>query len=175
MTNEFFWYKITPLDVLMFRDGKPFTPGERAWAAGDFPPSGQTIVGALLRLLGKREISLKGVFLCFQDELFFPRPFNYVSGSALVSIPWLDHSHPSRYMIWDDDCPAPLILQTKKDKDEEDSTKKLRRFLSYRTIQKWLNTGSLSERDLYQLDEEIETPWYKETRPHNSLEEKKGK
>lgn len=27
-----FWYTLTPLDVLLLRDAKPFTPGERAWA-----------------------------------------------------------------------------------------------------------------------------------------------
>jgi hypothetical protein len=27
-----YWYTLTPLDVILLRDAKPFTPGERAWA-----------------------------------------------------------------------------------------------------------------------------------------------
>jgi CRISPR-associated protein (Cas_Cmr3) len=42
-----YWYTLTPLDVLLFRDAKPFTPGERAWAGGNFPPTGHAISGAI--------------------------------------------------------------------------------------------------------------------------------
>ncbi|MFN5658855.1 MAG: type III-B CRISPR module-associated Cmr3 family protein, partial [Pseudanabaena sp.] len=38
-----FWYKLTPLDVLMFRDAKPFSPQERAWAGSVFPPNNHAI------------------------------------------------------------------------------------------------------------------------------------
>ena len=30
--------KITPLDTVFFRDGKPFSWGEETWAEGIFPP-----------------------------------------------------------------------------------------------------------------------------------------
>ena len=37
------WYTITPLDTVLFRDAKPFAPGERAWAGSVFPPPSQAI------------------------------------------------------------------------------------------------------------------------------------
>jgi len=43
--DQVFWYTITPLDVLMFRDAKPFTPEARAWAGSMFPPNGHAISG----------------------------------------------------------------------------------------------------------------------------------
>lgn len=49
-----FWYTLTPYDVLLFRDAKPFTPGERAWAGSVFPPNGHTLAGAIRGLLGKK-------------------------------------------------------------------------------------------------------------------------
>lgn len=32
------WYVIEPLDILLFREAKPFSPGEGAWAKSIFPP-----------------------------------------------------------------------------------------------------------------------------------------
>ncbi|MFS8902211.1 hypothetical protein NW845_12730, partial [Synechococcus sp. H60.2] len=46
------WFVLSPLDVWMFRDARPFAPGERAWATSGFPPSGHTLAGALLAHLG---------------------------------------------------------------------------------------------------------------------------
>jgi len=39
--------KITPLDTLFFRDGKPFSMGEETFAEGIFPPSPSVFYGAL--------------------------------------------------------------------------------------------------------------------------------
>ncbi|MHC5915533.1 MAG: type III-B CRISPR module-associated Cmr3 family protein [Nostoc sp.] len=41
------WYKIEPLDVLLFREAKPFSPGEGAWAKGIFPPMPNAVFQAL--------------------------------------------------------------------------------------------------------------------------------
>lgn len=41
------WYAITPLDVLLFRESKPFSPGEGSWAQGLFPPFPNTVFQAL--------------------------------------------------------------------------------------------------------------------------------
>ncbi len=38
---------IEPSDVLIFRDARPFAPGERSLSTGTFPPSGRTLSGAL--------------------------------------------------------------------------------------------------------------------------------
>ncbi len=60
-----YWYTLTPLDIWLFRDAKPFTPGERAWAGSVFPPNGHTIAGALRGLLqSHHDLTLCGPFLC---------------------------------------------------------------------------------------------------------------
>ncbi len=41
------WFSIEPLDVWLFREGKPFSAGEAFHAASVFPPSGRTVLGAL--------------------------------------------------------------------------------------------------------------------------------
>jgi len=44
---SWYWYAIAPLDVLMFRESKPFIPGEGSWAKGLFPPMPATVFHAL--------------------------------------------------------------------------------------------------------------------------------
>jgi len=44
------WYEIEPLDTLLFREAKPFNPGEGSWAQSQFPPLPTTIFQALLTL-----------------------------------------------------------------------------------------------------------------------------
>ena len=97
MDNKMYWYKLTPLDVLMFRDAKPFTPQERAWAGSVFPPNNHAIAGALRSSFGiNGNITMKGVFLCCGENLYFPRPFNYVNQNRLTPRDWLeDINHPS--------------------------------------------------------------------------------
>lgn len=51
--------KLTALDTLFFRDGKPFSMGEETWADGIFPPLPSVFYGALRTLY----------FSCFPDEL----------------------------------------------------------------------------------------------------------
>lgn len=41
------WLFIAPLDVLLFRDSKPFAAGEGFWARSVFPPNGLPLMGAL--------------------------------------------------------------------------------------------------------------------------------
>jgi CRISPR-associated protein Cmr3 len=82
------WHKIEPLDTLLFREAKPFTPGESAWAQGLFPPLPSTILQALLTLAGHpgdraydartgkaRDWHFFGTFLCdATDTLWVPTP-----------------------------------------------------------------------------------------------------
>lgn len=49
-TQDFQWYTITPLDVLLFREAKPFNPGDGSWAKGQFPPLPNTLFQALRSL-----------------------------------------------------------------------------------------------------------------------------
>lgn len=41
------WYTLDPLDVLLFREAKPFSPGEGARAKGQFPPMPTVVFQAL--------------------------------------------------------------------------------------------------------------------------------
>ncbi|MGI2906262.1 type III-B CRISPR module-associated Cmr3 family protein [Tolypothrix sp. VBCCA 56010] len=80
------WYAIEPLDILLFREAKPFSPGEGAWAKGLFPPMPITVFQALRSLTKVEEASNKtrklefcGIFLLQQEPqkepiLWLPTP-----------------------------------------------------------------------------------------------------
>jgi CRISPR-associated protein Cmr3 len=172
-----YWYTLTPLDVWMFRDAKPFSPGERAWAGTTFPPSGHTIAGALRGLLQQREtFKLKGPFLCRNHtELYLSRPLNYVGLQPLTPTPWLQEDHPCRQMVWDKGRPAPLVLGDrikayKALEEEDDDPKTWRKFLPQSAVLKLLQGENLVESDCLCDDDENPEPWGIETRSHNSLE-----
>ncbi|MGB3613698.1 MAG: type III-B CRISPR module-associated Cmr3 family protein [Elainellaceae cyanobacterium] len=82
------WYRITPLDVLLFRDSRPFSPSEGSWAKGLFPPMPITVFHAL-RSLGERrttramrasrDLEFLGPFLCDSSgNLWLPTPKDLV-------------------------------------------------------------------------------------------------
>jgi len=106
---SFDWYTLTPLDVWMFRDAKPFAPGERAWASATvFPPHGHTIAGALRSIVPRSanddppKFALRGPFFCHmtgnsnsgEPKLYFPSPLSYFDGQPLVPQSWLAESQP---------------------------------------------------------------------------------
>ena len=167
-----YWYTLTPLDVWMFRDAKPFSPGERAWAGSTFPPSGHTIAGALRGLLQqKATLTLRGPFLCRDyAELYFPRPLNYVGLQRLTPTPWLEN-HPCQQMVWDKRNPAPLVLgdRVNRDDDESSDSKDWRKFLPQSVVMKFLQGKPVTEHDFDFDDDEKPEPWSIETRSHNSL------
>lgn len=74
------WYGITPLDVLLFRESKPFSPGEGSWAKGLFPPLPSTVFQALRSALPQyaqksRDLTFLGVFLLDRSHtLWLPTP-----------------------------------------------------------------------------------------------------
>lgn len=165
-----YWYTLTPLDVLLFRDAKPFSPGERAWAGSVFPPNGHTLAGAIRGLLQQDiHITLTGPLLCHDDQLQFPRPLNFVGDHQLVPIEWL--SPPPR-LIWDRQMPMPLMTATGADNlDEEKKTDaQLRQFLSFEQVVKLLSRETLIKADWLCPEGEAAEPWEEESRPHNTLE-----
>jgi CRISPR-associated protein Cmr3 len=173
-----YWYKITPLDVLMFRDAKPFSPAERAWASSTFPPTGHAIAGALRSLLNDNaNFQLQGPFLCRDDTLYFPRPLNYVGIQALTPSCWLDADHPCRQSVWDEMQPVPLVVATSDEadsnRDDLDDTPKprFRQFLKQSSVLKLLERKKLEEEDWHCLQDESQQPWSIETRSHNALQE----
>jgi CRISPR-associated protein Cmr3 len=93
------WYKIKPFDTLFFRDGRPFTMGAETWANPIFPPYPSTVYGAIRTWLifergslkefkegkfkeelgtpsEKGNLKIKGPFICLNDNLYFPVPFD---------------------------------------------------------------------------------------------------
>ncbi|MEG4968674.1 type III-B CRISPR module-associated Cmr3 family protein [Microcoleus sp. B6-A1] len=172
------WYKITPLDVLLFRDAKPFTPGERAWASSTFPPNGHTIAGALRKLLGdKKDLQITGPFLCRDESLYFSRPIGFVGSIPLVPLAWDEKSHLHQ-ALWDQQQPCPLIkpsYRNKEDerKDEEIGDYKFREYLPFTTVKNYLDSGKINRCDWLTEDKtktELE-PWLVETRSHNAIQE----
>lgn len=166
------WYTLTPLSVLLLRDAKPFTPGERAWAGSVFPPNGHTLAGALRALLGSAQLSLKGPFLCRKEQLYFPRPLNYAGTQRLTPYKWLDEDHPCHQIVWDETKPAPLLKEIMdRDAEDESSDKEYRQFLPQDVVIKLLKAEPLKERDWLCPAGERPCPWTVETRPHNALSE----
>lgn len=93
--------KITPLDTLFFRDGRPFSMGDDTWADGIFPPLPSTIYGAMrsayiawrgdLRKFKNGEMKnsigseteygsfkIKGIFIQRRCDIFYPLPRDLV-------------------------------------------------------------------------------------------------
>ena len=74
------WYTLEPLDVLLFRESKPFSPGEGSWAKGLFPPMPNTVFQALRSTLPEdnrqeRNLDFLGPFLLdSEDTLWLPTP-----------------------------------------------------------------------------------------------------
>ena len=143
------WYTLTPLDILLFRDAKPFTPGERAWAGSVFPPNGHALAGAIRGLLNSKEnITLKGVFLGNRQELYFPRPLNYVGRDLLHPLTWLDENSPYRQMIWDRLSPAPLLKEASDCNEQKENSieQKARNYLPYSVVIKLFVTTRNNKR-----------------------------
>jgi len=74
------WYSMSPLDILLFREAKPFTPGEGSWAEGLFPPLPSPVFQALRSALPQyeqrqRDLEFLGPFLMDDDNtLWLPTP-----------------------------------------------------------------------------------------------------
>ena len=177
------WYKLTPLDILMLRDAKPFSPQERAWAGSIFPPNGHTIAGALRGLLGEERFNIVGPFLCYQNTkntLYLPRPLGFVKSVPLVPLTWETESY-IKNALWDKTQPCPLVKpHNKKDDDEDDKDDfvkcsgvetKFRQYLPYCVVKKYLKTGKIDKNDWNIIkDSHEDKPWDEETRSHNSIE-----
>ena len=178
------WYKLTPLDILMLRDAKPFSPQERAWAGSIFPPNGHTIAGAFRGILGERkDFKIVGPFLCYQNTkntLYLPRPLGFVKSVPLVPLTWETESYINN-ALWDKTQPCPLVKpHNKKDDDEDDKDDfvkcsgvetKFRQYLPYCVVKKYLETGKIDKNDWNIIkDSHEDKPWDEETRSHNSIE-----
>ncbi|MBE9129432.1 MULTISPECIES: type III-B CRISPR module-associated Cmr3 family protein [unclassified Coleofasciculus] len=177
------WYTLTPLDVLLLRDAKPFTPTERAWAGSIFPPNGHTIVGALRSLLGTSDdFDITGSFLCRYDTteqkhwLYFPRPLGYVGSIPLVPIRWDTGSHLHNRLEFDSSKPCPLVKASwnnpaaDNNNDEEKPETKYRQYLPSDVILSYLENGQIQDEDWKVQYKGEDKPWTTSSRSHNSIE-----
>ncbi|OKH15958.1 type III-B CRISPR module-associated Cmr3 family protein [[Limnothrix rosea] IAM M-220] len=170
-----YWYTLTPLDILLLRDAKPFIPGERAWAGSVFPPNGHTLAGAIRSLLPQdQKLSLIGSLFAYDKTLYFPRPLGFFSSKPMFPLSWHPEDSALRtQMLWDTSQPAPLATIKPVDKNEGDKEeKKFRSWLPANVIEAYLKTGEIEDHDWLEdktIDGEKQ-PWEMESRPHNSIE-----
>lgn len=172
-----YWYTITPVDILLFRDAKPFAPGERAWTTSIFPPSGHTIAGAIRRIIDV-PLELIGPLLCYHNTLYFPRPLNFVNADRLIPLAWHPKHPLSEQIIWDRSQPNPLVMP---DRDLPLSKlppqeQEYRQYLPIAAIESFLKTGNIAQQLLTVPEAEAkdlnseQQPWKTETRSHNSVD-----
>jgi CRISPR-associated protein Cmr3 len=179
---DWYWYKLTPLDILMLRDAKPFSPQERAWAGSIFPPPGHTIAGALRGLLGeKQDLKLTGPFLCYEEagknNLYFPSPLGFFESTPLVPLIWKNESDDVDNPLRDENQPCPLVKSANtKDGDSKHNSAKgkpsgFKQYLPYEIVKRYLNEGKIKKEDwLAKKGTNENQPWKIESRSHNSLE-----
>jgi CRISPR-associated protein Cmr3 len=175
-----YWYTITPLDVLLLRDAKPFSPGERAWAGGNvFSPNGHSIAGALRGLLGdKINFKITGVFLAYyngkQYNLYLPRPLGFIGSNPLIPLDWHKKlSLKPEYICWDNSKPAPLAsIKCQKDDDDNDKEdeNKYRQYLPASTLHSYLEKGIINPDQWLVKNQGEDKPWQEEIRSHNSMQ-----
>jgi CRISPR-associated protein Cmr3 len=134
------WYKITPLDILLFRDCKPFSPGDGSWAKGLFPPMPIAVFQALRSLSSpttnkheraKRDLTFLGPFLLdINHTLWLPTPKNLVclyppgvdrktatdNWSEIQRLQPIDCEHGAwKHLVFDGEQINPLVLNKKWD------------------------------------------------------------
>jgi len=105
-----YWYEIEPLDVLLFREAKPFSPGEGSWAKGQFPPPPIALFHALRSVLQEvldlqpnksRNQEFLGPFLMDgEDTLWLPTPKDLRGVKFRVGTGEEDQSSKDRVNDW---------------------------------------------------------------------------
>ena len=181
------WYRITPLDVLLFRDAKPFSPGERAWAGSIFPPPGHAIAGALRDLFqSDLDLKLTGPFLCYEKKLHFPFPLSYDREhlcqsenntpipTPVMPLIWVN-DHPLHNLLETEcDRPKPMVLDSRQIQSDNLEGIKYPSYLDYETILEYLKKGKISAEKWHKISLSSDSsalPWQIETRPHNTMTE----
>ena len=172
--QEMHWYTLTPLDILLFRDAKPFAPGERAWAGSVFPPPGHAIAGAIRGLLQDRvHLKFTGPFLCHEETLYLPRPLGYDKSIPLKPLAW-DEKHHLRGVLKSDPAqPAPLVRpsnsQPLAEEETEGEAPQYRQYLPWNVVKTYLRSNQIAASE-WELPDREGKPWKTETRSHNAIE-----
>ncbi|MDX2273552.1 MAG: type III-B CRISPR module-associated Cmr3 family protein [Cyanobacteriota bacterium] len=180
------WYALDPIDVLLFRESKPFSPGEGSWAKGLFPPMPTTIFQALRSALPytpsqTRDLRFLGPFLLDQENtLWLPTPKDLLAikhtdpgadpdttpednfeektqGDQYSRLQPIEGDH-WKYIRWDDQKLPPLVTPFLKDGE----------YIKGRP-QPWIRASALSaylEGQLPQSADFQEDPWDTQVLPH---------
>lgn len=177
--SNWYWYAIDPLDVLLFRDCKPFSPGEGSWAKSFFPPFPITVFQALRSLTDaythqQRDLQFLGPFLSDRhQQLWLPTPKDLVTEDSLTNLPspWRGTARlvPADWMqdetwkhLQSGEGPLrPMVHPTKG--------------VDYVPVPPWI-TGEALKRYLAGEDPQAESsftgnPWEMELRPHTHMKE----
>jgi CRISPR-associated protein Cmr3 len=107
---EWHWYTLTPLDLLLFRESKPFSPGDGAWAKGLFPPLPTAVFQAIRSATDAygdtrdRNLNFIGPFLIYEPlgakpTLWMPTPNDLVCVET-VEEPEEDSNFEDRAAQW---------------------------------------------------------------------------
>ncbi|MDL5054150.1 type III-B CRISPR module-associated Cmr3 family protein [Oscillatoria laete-virens NRMC-F 0139] len=133
------WYIITPLDVLLFREAKPFSPGEGARAKGLFPPMPSVVFQALRSATVPKQESAqesRGVEVA-ENKGLQSAPVSQQKSDQFLGTFLLDPSN----RIW---LPTPKDLigvkrrqQTEDPNEETTSWERLTRLISCHTLASW--------------------------------------
>ncbi|MEG4230839.1 type III-B CRISPR module-associated Cmr3 family protein [Microcoleus sp. Pol11C3] len=192
---EMFWYAIEPLDVLLFREAKPFSPGEGAWAKSLFPPLPITVFQALRSIEDfygsekgdkQRNLNFIGPFLMDdKNELWLPTPKDLIAlktGSEdenpnQKSIDWhrLERLRPKsglsnwEYLVFPDDSLEPMVppqLNTEREaKDREYVCGMPKPWIKAKALCQYLQGELTTSPDDFCSD-----PWSVQVLPHIHME-----
>lgn len=164
-----YWYTITPIDVLLLRDAKPFTPGERAWAGSIFPPTGHAIAGALRSIQGGDRLEMIGPFFCRDRTLYLPRPLGFFQSTPLIPLDW-EHNSPLHHCLTNLLQPRPLVKAAESSNADIDSDEtKFRQYIPIDVAESYLKTGKIERQNWEVKYVGEDKPWLVETRSHNSM------
>ncbi|MEM7553515.1 MAG: type III-B CRISPR module-associated Cmr3 family protein [Cyanobacteria bacterium P01_A01_bin.84] len=183
------WYKITPLDILLFRDSKPFSPGEGSWAKGLFPPMPITVFQALRSCLIKsnskeqrnqRNLDFIGAFLLDKDNtLWLPTPKDLVClypkgvDRKVASDGWVEihrlqpvssDSEIWKHLVFSDEQIKPLVVNKKWD----GTISPPKPWIKAEALFDYLN----SEKDNcnWAKDDFTNNPWDNQVLPHTQMQ-----
>ena len=127
--------RLTAIDTLFFRDGKPFTMGENSWADSVFPPLPSVVYGALRsayfaehieefrdlmdnKRLNKPtfdktcSLNITGFYLAVKDDVYLPLPLDCVKkkGDSVNQVFTLEFSQAPNISS----CPTKYVLSPPK-------------------------------------------------------------
>jgi CRISPR-associated protein Cmr3 len=182
------WYKITPLDLLLFRDCRPFSPGEGSWAKGLFPPMPITVFQALRSLLPQtnnkeertqRNLTFLGpLLLDISQTLWLPTPKDLVclyppgqdrkiatdNWSEIQQLQSIPQDDVWRHLAFDEEEIKPLVLIKKWDGNISLPKPWIKAKALFEYLAGKKNSSNWEQEDFYH------NPWKTQVLPHIQMQ-----